>query len=881
MTPATRCGSASCARGNRRRVACLLWLAALCGLPGAVVQAQVIPGLGAPAARAEPERKNAEPQAEAVAIPLERVPSRLEQNRELARRAAEASRPQAEVEAVREQMSGVAETIERLAEQNLHETLDRTDLRSLEGLAEQVTGLRRSISGWQTTLGRRAAELGSWRDEVSRSLQSWALTEESARHAESPAELLSSIGNIQVTMRNAAGRVGERQDEVLALQGKLAEWLSVVDGRLAFIEAELARARIELFRPEHPPLWQGVAAPLAAEDFAASREAWQRDWRALRGYLQLRQANAWAHFALLVVLLAVFASLARKVREWVEQKPDLARPLAVFRHPLAAALVLAILAGPWIYPDAPAALRELFGVLLILPLLRVLPLVVTPALRGALFLLAGLYLLLRLNELLGAGTALERGWLLVLTAVAAASVAWLFRPGGPAARLEAGRWWRAARLAARLSLGVLAIALLANIGGLVSLSGLLTNGVVSSAFIAIVLFAGVVVTRAGLIAIFQTRPAQHFNLVRWHAVAVDFWIQRILQIAALAGWLLATARLFRVQDAIGSILSTLLFSSVSIGTVQISLGDVLGFALAIWLGLLVSRFLRFVLSVDVYPRVTLPRGVAATISMLANYLVLGIAFVLAVAAAGIQLDRFALIVGALSVGIGFGLQNIVNNFVSGLILAFERPIQSGDTVQFSSMFGKVTRIGVRSSTVRTFDGAEVIVPNANLISNEVTNWTLSDMRRRMEVLVGVAYGTNPRKVMALLLNVAKADERLLENPAPTVLFLGFGDSSLDFSLRAWTDDFDNYLTIKSELSLAVHDALYAAGMEIPFPQRDLHLRSVEPQAAARLANQSGSETGSSGSESGSETGSSASGSGSGSGSETTGGTSTGTTPGSA
>jgi small-conductance mechanosensitive channel len=220
--------------------------------------------------------------------------------------------------------------------------------------------------------------------------------------------------------------------------------------------------------------------------------------------------------------------------------------------------------------------------------------------------------------------------------------------------------------------------------------------------------------------------------------------------------------------------------------------------------------------------------------MLVNYTIIGIAVILAVAAAGIQLDRFAIIVGALSVGIGFGLQNVVNNFVSGLILAFERPVQSGDTVQLGPMWGKISRIGVRSSTVRTFEGAEVIVPNANLISQEVTNWTLSDYRRRVELLVGVAYGSNPRKVMEILLNAAKADERLLQSPEPTVLFLGFGDSSLDFSLRAWTEQFDSFLSIKSDLTLTVHDALYANGIEIPFPQRDLHLRSVDPQAVARI-----------------------------------------------
>jgi potassium-dependent mechanosensitive channel len=714
----------------------------LAGLLAAPAHGQIIPGLGSPAA---PRNDTAETQAarpEPAAIPAERIPARLEQSRELARRAADGARAQADIVAISEQAAALNEQVERLAERAPQDALERFDMRSLEHTLEQVLALRRTISTAQATLGRRAAELSGSREELSFAVRSWALTEQEIRQRDEPDALLSGIESVLAALKQAGKRVGDRQEEVLSLQGQLSGWLALVDDQQAIIEAELARARIELFRPEHPPLWKADAPPVA---LAASRQAWLDDMTTLGRYLSVRQGNAWVHAGLLVFLLFAFALLARKVRRWTEAKPQLAEELAVFQYPLAAALVLAILFGPWLYPDAPAVLRELFGVLLILPLVRVLPTVVPPSLRSALYLLAGLYLLLRLNTLLGAGTALERYALLFLTAVAAATVAWIFRPGGPAVLLEAGRWWSAARLAARFSLVVLAAALLANVGGLVSLSSLLTNAVVSSAFAAMVLFAGVVVTRATVIALLQTNLLQHVNLVRWHAAAIDAWMMRILPLLALFGWAMTTLRLFRIEDIAGNVLSSILFSSARIGTVEISLGDILGFALAIWLGLLVSRFLRFVLNVDVFPRIKLPRGVAATISMLVNYTVIGIAVVLAVAAAGIQLDRFAIIVGALSVGIGFGLQNIVNNFVSGLILAFERPVQSGDTVQFSSMFGKVTRIGVRSSTVRTFDGAEVIVPNANLISNEVTNWTLSDMRRRMEILVGVAYGTNPRE----------------------------------------------------------------------------------------------------------------------------------------
>jgi potassium-dependent mechanosensitive channel len=835
-----------------------LFVLLLCCLPAAAAFGQLLPNpTGTPTRSEQPEGRSESSAEEPAAFAIRQIPGQIEQSRELARRATEAARPSAEVGAVREQMAAFAPQLDAFRDEAMREKLARADLRSLEAAEEQVITARRTVTAMQATLGRRSTALTELRGELSLTLRSWGLTAEVVQQRELPEEILGNVRTAQELLRAARKKLSERQQEILAFQGTLDEWLAAIDERGLVVEGELARARLELFRPDYPPLWKGLASPLAAVGLASSREAWLADWRAVRGYVLSHQGNAWVHLALLIVLLAAFATLARKVGSWIEDKPDLARPLAVFRHPLAAALVLAILAGPWIYPDAPSPFRELNGLLLILPLLRVLPAVVTPSLRGALYLLAGLYVLLRLNALLGMGTTLERATLLILAAAAAAALAWTFRPGGPAAKLDAGRWWRAARFAARIGLLILAIALLANIGGLVSLSSLLTNGVVSSAFVAIVLFASVVVIRAGIVALFQTGLLQHLNLVRWHGPAIDAWLMRILQLLVLAGWLVATARQFRVHDVAGKVLGSILYSSASIGTVQISLADVLGFIVAIWLGVLLSRFLRFVLSVDVFPRVTLPRGVAATISMLVNYTVLGIAFVLAVAAAGIQLDRFALIVGALSVGIGFGMQNIVNNFVSGLILAFERPIQAGDTIEFGNMFGRVGRIGVRSSTVRTFDGAEVIVPNGNLISNEVTNWTLSDKTRRMEILVGVAYGSNPHKVLELLLKTAQANESLLSAPPPTALFLGFGDSSLDFSLRCWTDDFDNYLGIKSALTLAVHDALQAAEIEIPFPQRDLHLRSVDARAAARLGEAyppSGGDSGS-GSGSGSRSGS--------------------------
>jgi small-conductance mechanosensitive channel len=198
------------------------------------------------------------------------------------------------------------------------------------------------------------------------------------------------------------------------------------------------------------------------------------------------------------------------------------------------------------------------------------------------------------------------------------------------------------------------------------------------------------------------------------------------------------------------------------------------------------------------------------------------------------MDKLAILLGALGVGIGFGLQNIFNNLVSGIILAFERPIKDGDIIEVGSLLGIVKEIGIRSSIIRTYDGSEVIVPNGNLISNELINWTRSDMKRRGEVIVGVAYGTDPRMVINLLLGTARGFDKILMDPEPVALFTGFGESSLDFRLLFWIADADTRLLIQSEMAVRVNKAIVDAGITIPFPQRDVHLMSVDQQILDRV-----------------------------------------------
>jgi len=201
--------------------------------------------------------------------------------------------------------------------------------------------------------------------------------------------------------------------------------------------------------------------------------------------------------------------------------------------------------------------------------------------------------------------------------------------------------------------------------------------------------------------------------------------------------------------------------------------------------------------------------------------------------AGIDLSSLALFAGAIGVGLGFGLQNVISNFVSGIIILVEHPIALGDRVEVGGVEGRVTRISLRSTNVVTNDNITIIVPNSDFIANRVTNWSHGDPKVRFRLPVGVAYGSDPEKLRTVLTTLAAEHPAVLADPPPQLLFVGFGESSLDFELAVWTRDMAHRPhKLRSDLYFAIERALRAAGIEIPFPQRDLHIRTAGPAPLA-------------------------------------------------
>lgn len=265
-----------------------------------------------------------------------------------------------------------------------------------------------------------------------------------------------------------------------------------------------------------------------------------------------------------------------------------------------------------------------------------------------------------------------------------------------------------------------------------------------------------------------------------------------------------------------------------IGQTQVTLASLLvSVAILIVTGV-IARILHKLTAERLLGRTHVDPGVRYAIGRVVGYIVWVLGLIVALQPLGINATTLAVFGGAIGVGIGFGLQDIAKNFVAGLILLIERPVKVGDRIEVGKVVGDVSEIRARATLVRTNDDIYLIVPNAQFITDTVTNWSYRTPRVRFHIPVGVAYGSDPREVEAALLEAAGKNEKVLREPAPAVFFRGFGDSSLDFELACWTAVMLHKRgALLSEMNFAIHDALKARGIELPFPQRDLHIRSAE------------------------------------------------------
>ncbi len=525
------------------------------------------------------------------------------------------------------------------------------------------------------------------------------------------------------------------------------------------------------------------------------------------------------HWPLFAVQLLLAFALALTVR-WLDRLADPATPLhRLLSHPHALGMLIATVVVAPAYEPMPGLWRVVQAGLLAGSLALLAHSTFSDRReRWGVFLLAGGQLAAQGLEAAAPAMPLYRLALLLLLLAPLVALAWLAlgeaRSAGRLTPLGLGL---------RLGFGATAVVLLAEVIGFHLLARWLLEAALGTVFLVFAANLGIRLGRRLLRLVLYLPGVEKRPALLAIRDELARRIGRALKVAILVVTGLNLAEVWGLAASPYAAWQAVMGASLQVAGYRINAGRILLAAAALYASLGLSWLVRGLLSERIAGVEGIDRGIADSVKTLLHYSLITVGFFIALSLAGFELSNLAILAGAFGVGIGFGLQNIVNNFVSGLILLFERPVRAGDAVVLAGETGVVQRIGLRSTTIRTVDRSEVIVPNSQLIAEPVTNWTLSNRVVRAVLPVGVAYGSNLKLARETLLAVARQHEGVLADPAPQAVVVGLGASSIDLELRVFLSDIDLKPQVPSELLVEVVAAFAAAGLNIPFPQLDVHL----------------------------------------------------------
>jgi potassium-dependent mechanosensitive channel len=713
------------------------------------------------------------------------------------------------------------ETIERDLPALTHEINARLEetARTVEGWASLDTlrnfeadwrTLTRNLPEWRSDLNVRARKLEGDLQRLDELNDKWRQTLGELTNTETSPELLARIEEIIQTAVGSRRLIVSQQTRVVAMQNRVAEQQNRVEEALKTIGARREALVGQLLTQDSPSLWKadlwtktnlwtGVRASLVAQ------------FVVLRDFIGRNKDRLALHFLIFVLFAGALFYFGRWARPPAEADPESKKAAIIFYLPIPTAIVLAIFCSSRIYPQTPQILRAIFGAVALVPTVIILRKLVERSLYPLLYSLFVFYFIDQLRTISELAPALARLLFLIEMLGAFLFFLWLYQMRlarkEPPEGARDGRVFRVVRVASLVVLPFFAVAFLVNIFGYVNLARLVGDGVLRSAYTAVILYALIRIIDGIIVFALRIRRLNQLKMVNGYTQEFLRKAQNFIRLIIFGLWILITLEFFTLRQIILSGAKTALTTELTLGSLSVSAGDVLLFFAVVWAAFLISRFVRFALEEDVYPRLSLEHGIPYAISTIINYLILLIGFFFAVSAAGVDLTRITVLVGAFGVGIGFGLQNIFNNFISGLILLFERPVNVGDEIKIGEASGVVRRIGIRASRIRQWDNSEIIVPNSKLISENVKNGSYSVLKRGIEIPVSVAYGADVGVVHELLTDVARAHSLVAEKPAPQVLLSEIVSPSLNFKLRVWTAQADKRLQIAGELAIAVSKRL--------------------------------------------------------------------------
>ena len=706
--------------------------------------------------------------------------------------------------------------------------LDKMTHRDLKINKVEWNKYRSDIKSIQKILKDRTVEVKDINDELVQEIDTWELTKEKLESSSRSKDVYSSLDLIIETLQEILQLTHERLDSIFIIQKGLTELVLTIDETITEMEQVELQIQKGYFVFDNKPLWKSKNSKITVIDSTAIKSedtsnlvlsGIKKNKEQIKEFISLNFKTAVLQVLFILSLLVLIISVNKK---WKNDLKDLTNSIEiqakiVLSNPISASVVLGVLISAFFYDALIPAFAELHVLLILIGTIFLLPKLTNKSFNLFLFLLFFAYLFHTFEAFLSSKIYLLR-WIMIIEAIVLIIALVLGRKIMKRSPEQFKPVYKFFIVLAPIYIFILIVSIIVNIIGMVSLSGLLITGILASTVLGMVVYLSIKIVTSLVVIFSNIRKPYSMETL---STIVNMTNQRIRPILVWTGlfvWIMFTLKGFDVFNFIVTWINELMHVTWEIGEMTISLGGILAF-LTISIATLILAKLITAIFLDDWMINILPRGVAPAISLVLRIIIVSVGLYIALSAAGIDLSKLGWMLGALGVGIGFGLQNIVLNFISGLILAFERPINLGDTIEIDQEMGIVTNIGIRSSNIKSYSGYEAIIPNGDLISKKVINYTLSNRDRRSKIIMKTAPNADPEKVIALLNEMASEDPRTRINPAPVTYFYGYDEEgNLSFTLFYWTT-FSDTLKTDSAISLKIFAKLKEEGIQSPAPVR--------------------------------------------------------------
>ena len=699
----------------------------------------------------------------------------------------------------------------------------------VDNLIAKWVGFHDHLNSWESTINNYEEKNAILIKTISFDEVTWDLTYQNAKEEKVPAEVLNSINNTWAAIKKNKKAIINENNYFLKLESRINKQKIIVAGVIDDLNTLKNSEVYDLFYLRHPTLWNTSFRSLedkSGED--GGMKTISKNVAGTLSFLKNNENNFYLYFLVvgLIVLLFVFLKKTYIKYEFNEENASLQKAKdVILNHSISGSIFLSLVIANQFFKSKPMLFAN---ILLLLILIASIPLVqpyIYNRFKKLIYFLVLFFILDSAKTYIWFTSGQYRVYLLI-EALLVITVLFIFtHPYLKTRKMKIGKFGLLLIRMTPVMYLLSIVSIVSNVLGYTNLTDLTLKITTQSAEIAVV-FYGLLLLAFG---ISTGLLHYHFSIKDSYSDAVKLKTQlkvmQIIRFVAFVSWFIFFLKMVDLYKPIIEWLTEKLTEPYIMGSITFTIGAIVSFILILTVSYLITSFISFLIDGGSLKALKLPKGVPAAISMVIRYFIIAFGFVLALSALGMDFSKFNLMAGALGIGIGFGLQNIVSNFISGIILVFERPILVGDTVEVNNLLGTVSNIGVRASNIRTFDGAEVVVPNNNLIANDLINWTLSDNVKRIEILIGTTYSSDPNEILKVLTEVAINCKYALKSPPPKALFSEFGESSLNFRLLFWVH-YEVGLQAKSDVSIDVYNKFKELGIEIPFPQRDIYIKDL-------------------------------------------------------